>query len=623
MCGINGIVNFGFPIWNADRIIASMNGSISHRGPDAEGCYISADRRVGLGNRLLRIVDITHSEQPWVCRHDDAEYAITFNGEAYNYIELRRKLEALGCQFTTNCDTEAVLWAYIHWGPKFVQRLNGPFAIAIYDGRENLLYLARDRVGIRPLYYTHLTDGTFAFSSEEKALLRIPGMSAIPNHRTLAAFFLETVALTNGCAPVDSSFFRGISALSPATYAILRADGMQSQVYWSIPLSAPKETSQEVCIESIRDTITESVALRMPQEVPFAAALSGGIDSSIVASLLARDLNDPLTCFSLRFLGGPNPDYEAAEILARKKGMRLIAVDLSPEQMLQDVDAMVYSMDAPHDTIRQLGLFAMYRSCSQLGFKVALVGEGADEFLLGYYYTSPGFAADQAICHNSAEFRQLWEGRVRFASSFFSDAFLSTIDYDEIIASTVSQYYDPCQSDDPLDKMHYFYIRKFLKYRLDANDRCGSAHGVEVRVPYCDHEVIHASLQVPHSWNLFDGTEKWTLREAFRDLLPSPTVGRRKYALPECPVLAMHRLIAELTEAEIRAAHTDVWEILNRRQVEEVVAQLAARIDDLGGSGLGTNSLTAEVPLSKPVELRTKHVFMVLTFLRWFKLFCG
>lgn len=621
MCGIAGLADFREPMLGARQVVDVMNTALRHRGPDGDGIYESPMGHVVLGNRLLSIVDVRHGKQPIHRTKDGADLAITFNGEIYNHNDLRKELIQRGHRFATSCDSEVALVAYSEWGNDCVQHFNGCFAFAVYDGATKSLYLARDRVGIRPLFYAWLPDGRFAFASEPKGILAIPGYTPSPDFETIAGFFLEMAVLTDACSCLDRSFYDGINSLNPGSYATADASGFTCHSYWDVPIEACSErASWYERVASVRESLCRSVAARMPKEVNGGVGLSGGVDSSVLAVLASSEIGHPVPCFSIQYMGGYNPDFEHARLLASEHSLPLEPVDVVSEALIQDVDPMIHAMDGPHDTIRQLGMFAMFRSFREAKFKVALVGEGGDEFHLGYYHTSPGFAHDQHVCRNGADFRALWRKRIPFASAYLARGFREGVDYEAIIERVVSEYYDACPSEGTLEKMQYFYAKKFLKYRLDANDRCGFAHSVEVRVPYCDHDAIQASLAVPSECNLGKDTEKIALREAFRDELPMQIRSRRKFSMAESPVLRAHRLVADMLRAELRSAGGAVWSILDREHTESLLNLYAKRIDDIERSKQeDATALTDEIPLSRPVSLRTRHVFSVLTFIRWFR----
>src|SRR3989338_1325399 len=319
MCGINGIVDYS---GHGDiSSFVRMNDALRHRGPDGEGSFVSRDKSVFLGNRRLSIVDMEGGNQPLSCEHKGNFYAITFNGEIYNYRLLRRELEQKGHQFSTPGDTEVLLQSYIEWGRGCLKRFNGQFAFAIYDGKSRKVFLARDRVGIKPLYYTQ-SGSSFLFSSEPKGLLAHHGVSRIPDHETIASYFIVLMTLTDCGSPPERSFYGGINALPPASYAFVDKDGLHKpQRFWELPfpeISPEQRLKGSKAVNVLRSALEEAVRIRIPSEVDFGTALSGGIDSSIV-SLLSLRHSGKLTSATIGFLD--DPDYRHARLLAKQKGI--------------------------------------------------------------------------------------------------------------------------------------------------------------------------------------------------------------------------------------------------------------------------------------------------------------
>lgn len=619
MCGINGIVNFISSIENKNKIIKSMNDSLIHRGPDGEGTFISKNRHIIFGHRRLSIVDIKGGMQPITVIHRGYEYSIVFNGEIYNYKELRKKLKKKGYVFKTKSDTEVLLNSYIEWGAKCVKKFNGPFAFAIYDSKSNRVYLARDRLGIKPLYYSVLKDGTLIFSSEPKGILQHPKFEKEPDNETIVDFFLGTFVLTDSCPTLNRSFFKNIYSLEPGTYALFGKNNLKITQYWDIPINKKSENFKSDIPKLLKKELEKAILIRIPEEVKFGTTLSGGIDSSIITSTTADNYDGQVISSTIKFKNQDNSDFSHAKLLAKEKKLKLLETNLTPKKMISTIDAMVKAMDEPHDTVRQLGLFATYLTLYKASCKVVLIGEGSDEFNLGYYFTSPGFNKDLDLCYNSKTFRKIWKKRSKHALKYFNKDFLKSIQIDKIIDYNISNYYEKCKSDDPTKKMEYFYTKKFLKYRLDANDRCSMAHSVEARVPFCDHNFVKIALQVPHKLNIKNNCEKYILRQAFRNSLPKEIYNRRKYPLPENEEIEFHRLIAKELDNNVRNTNPAIWKILNKNHIISLNKNFKNKIRKIAENGNGT--LTKEILMSDPTDLRSKHIFIALTFMRWFNIY--
>jgi len=616
MCGINGVINFLKPDQDAKRIVSRMNSALSHRGPDGEGIFSSKDGCATLGSRRLSIVDVENGRQPVRCSIVDREFCCVLNGEIYNFRELKEKLIQRGHRFETDCDTEVVLKSYMEWGNQCLERFRGIFAMAIYDGKE--LFFARDRLGVKPLHYALLADGTLVFSSEPKGIFRYPGFRKEPDAESIAEYFLGTFVFTDSSTALNRSFFRNVYSVEPGAYATFSSDGLKMQEYWDLPIYG--ERSDVDFVKEFRTELMRAIIEQLPNEVKFGTALSGGLDSSIVTAIAAAHSGIRIPAATIKFTGGgANPDFEHAKIFARRNSIDLLVTELTPEILLSHIDPMVLAMDAPHDTIRQLGLFATYKRLHEAGCKVVLVGEGSDEFNLGYYHFSPGFGND--LCTTPRMFREAWKRRVSHASRVFTKEFMQNVDFDSIIARVSTDYYEKCKSERPIDRIQYFYAKKFLKYRLDANDRCAMAHSIEARVPFCDHRFVELAFQVPPEQNIRGGLEKNVLREAFKAHIPKEIYRRQKFALPEGKDLRLYELIAAELDSNIRAADKCVWEILDKGSIIGLNNEFKARLKQ-AKAGVKID-FTGEIRMQEEVDLRIKHVFLALTFLRWFDIYFG
>lgn len=622
MCGINGSINF-LVEKDVKQIINSMNDSLAHRGPDGEGIFVSQNKKAVLGHRRLSIVDLARGAQPMIKEDDETEYAIVFNGEIYNHRELRKELEKKGYKFSTTSDTEVLLTAYIEWGEKCLDKLIGEFAFAVYDGLKNYVFFARDRTGVKPFYYTLMKDGSFIFSSEPKGILGYPGFKKEPDYETIADYFLGMLTFAAGNAALDKSFFKGISSLNPGYYGSFSKQGLKLKQYWDIPINDSKPQKRDY-VSLMRKEVENTTISMLPDEVKFGTALSGGLDSSILTSLAAKNIKGQLTSSSIKYKGDTkNPDYEHAQILANRYGIKLITPNLTPEKMIKDIDFMIKAMDEPHDTIRQLGMIANYRTLHEAGCKVVLTGEGADEFNLGYYHKFPGLKLDKEECSTSKRFRALWRKRVPHASQYFNKTFLKHVNFEKVIDYNVSNYYDKCKSKDSVKKMQYFYAKKFLKFLQDANDRCSMANSVEARLPFVSRDVVGLCLQIPPEINLQNNSEKFVLRNAFKDMLPEQIFKRAKSPLPANEDMTLHKLISKELDKNIKKADPKIWRILNKNYLLKLNQTFKNRIKELEkihGKGRGAEYLTAWLPISSEVEIRTNHVFSVLTFMRWFEM---
>lgn len=610
MCGINAIIDFSTPPKGADSIIQRMNDALAHRGPDGEGMFRSRGGEVVLGVRRLAIVDRAGGDMPITYTRDGTEYAIVANAEFFNHAEIREELEDKGYVFSTRSDVEVALFSYIEWGSACVEHLRGQFAFIVYDGHGRSVFVARDRIGIKPLYYTVLGH-TLLVSSEPKGILVHPAIERVPDARAIADYFLGVLAIGKS-EPLDRSFFEGIRALPPGHAAVFDASGFTIQKYYEPVIRREGRAIDHEAV--LRKETARAIIEQLPDEVPYGIALSGGLDSSVIAAMAVQSSVPPLLAAAIRYAGQDNEDYCFAAAFAEREGLRLDAPVIAAEQLIADIDHVVVALDRPYDSPRELGLFEAYRSIGSAGAKVALIGEGADEFNLGYFYTLPGFHDGGEACATADGFRAMLRSRAGSVTAFFSPDFIDAPLIDSIIEENVRTYYVEPDLADPVDRMQYFYIRKFLKLRLDISDRLSMAHSIEARVPFCDEAVIDASLQVPSALNLANGTEKAVLRAAFADILPPEIMQRRKSPVPESVQPRLYRLIIEAFDAACVQADPSVWRILDmryaltlRENAERTVsaAERGERITLHGGQPLAQSTF------------RMRHLFVTLTFLRW------
>ncbi len=556
MCGIAGIVMaHGGDLEHP--ALRRMTNVIAHRGPDGEDFYFG--KSVGLGHRRLSIIDIEGGVQPMHSR--DRKVILTYNGEVYNFRNLRRELEALGHKFVTNSDTEVVLHSYLEWGKDCVTRLRGMFAFAIWDVRSNELFLARDRLGIKPLYYTTLADGTFIFGSELKSLL-----THAQCRRKLRVDALEDY-LALGYVPDPKSIVDGVHTLEPATILVKAAhsDSYKTQKYWAPDIeSRATNLTQE---SELLERLEEAVKLRMIADVPLGAFLSGGMDSSTVVGLMSKNSVEPVeTCA----IGSEDPDYDEsgyAQLVSDHFGthhrLRLASVDDS----LELIDEIANIFDEP---FADLSAMPTYRVCglAREKVKVALSGDGGDELFAGYrrhrfhmveerfrgpiplMIRRPFFGALASVYPKldwAPQFlrgKSTFEALARSSAEAYCHSVSKTPDRERYRLHTKSmrdalqgyhphdrfnQLADEVQGADPLSIIQYIDLKTYLPGDiLTKVDRISMAHSLEVRVPILDHKFVEYSLRLPPERRIVDGVGKAVFKDALRGFLPDATLDREK-----------------------------------------------------------------------------------------------
>ncbi len=617
MCGISGIVSSSGEIKNPLSIL-NMGVVLQHRGPDFLGHYISPGGNAMFSHRRLSLVGLDgRSTVITIPKKNNSgfEIALVFNGEIYNFKKLKEYFTTKGYVSVSPSDFEVIIFAYQEWGEKCLEHLVGEFAFVLFDEETGKTFMARDRTGVRPLFYA-FTENEFIFASEPKAILKYPGVSSDIDQTSIAEYILMTHAFAAGNQNEKSSFYKNVKQFPPGHYAFLHDNKLTMTEYWDIPIPVGDTTM------SLKETLTQSVKDRIPDELPIAIALSGGLDSSVVASLATKfkDKKD-ITAFCVQYSGDSNDDYQHAKIMAEYCGIELKGPVVTPQTMIEYINRCIVANDGPVDSIRRIGMFANYEAIREAGFKVALIGEGSDEFNLGYYHKFPGLKLDKEVCESAESLKKAFLNRVSYVRDFFTEKFLKEISFDSIIDSIVETNYSKCPSDDPTDRMQYFYAKRFLQYLEDGNDRAAMANSVEARVPFVDPDFIKAALAVPASENITEDNEKMALRKAFEDILPEKIAYRKKSAFPANEDVTSHKLIAQEFRRAIIKTPEKAWQLFNKDRFE----QLADEFDDLLRSiekgDQEAKSLVAWMPLSEPVSLRTNQIFSLLTLLRWVELY--
>jgi asparagine synthase (glutamine-hydrolysing) len=549
MCGIAGWI---MPASRAphERALRPMLEAIVHRGPDGEGVRAFAaprsDQRVVLGHRRLAIIDPNGSRQPMV--DEQAGLALTFNGEIYNFRELRAELEKHGHRFERDSDTEVLLHAYRQWGAECVPRLRGQFAFAIWDAPRERLFLARDRFGEKPLFLREAAGGLY-FASEIKALLRAP----------LGAPEIDPAAIWECLAyryvPGPRTLFKGIRKLPPATAAIWERGRLRETRYWTPPDRNPwRGPAPADPVGEFRARLKETVELEMVSDVPFGAFLSGGIDSSTVVALMCG-FGTRVKTFSVGFAedGYKYNELHHAAALARRLGTQHHELVVSHRELMQYLPQLVASRDAPVSEPSDIPIFLLAREASRT-VKMVLTGEGSDELLGGYrkhgvekqIASLTGFLPRtllRPLAHAlPARLRELkialsslacgdWRERyVRwFGAQDFGERKRLAPRFPEKASSENPAHFDADPGTSALRRVLYYDQTSWLPDNLlERGDRMTMAASIEARVPFLEHRLAEFVSTLPDEWRVKGRTTKRVLREAARTLLPADILTRRK-----------------------------------------------------------------------------------------------
>jgi asparagine synthase (glutamine-hydrolysing) len=535
VCGIAGWVDWRHDAREHAAVLEAMTATMSCRGPDAEGRWL--DRHAAIGHRRLAVVDLIGGAQPMSTSTGDEHDAtvLTYSGELYNFVELREELRSRGHLFTTVSDTEVVLHAYIEWDTDCLRRFNGIFGFAIWDGRRRRLLLARDHLGVKPLYYARYVDG-LVFGSEPKALLAHPRIEAEIDEDGIARLFAMF-----GTHDPGYSALRGILEVRPGCFVIADVDGVREQRYWQL-VSQPHVDSEADTVSRVRQLLADTVRRQLVADVPLCALVSGGLDSSAIAALAVRASTNGagVRTFSVDFEGSDRdfvpsdvrPDLDAPFVrqLVEHLGTAHTDVVLAPPDLLRAQYIATDARDLPSLGDLDASLYLLFAAIQPTS-TVALSGESADEVFGGYsWFHDPAALARDMFpwAPPGAGFGDVLaptlKARVRPAE-FLADHYRTALD-------EVPRLDGESPEDRRRREVSYLALTRFLPVLLDRKDRMSMAVGLEVRVPFCDHRLVEYLWNVPWSLKCLDGVPKGLLRRAVADLLPAQLVNRRKSIYP-------------------------------------------------------------------------------------------
>ncbi len=563
MCGICGIAIPEKLNRAVDAAaLVRMRDSLTHRGPDDAGVFI--DGAIGLGHRRLSIVDLAGGHQPMP--NEDGTVWITYNGEVYNHRELRPEIEERGHVYQTASDTETIIHLYEEHGPHAVEQLRGMFAFAIWDKARRRLVLARDRLGIKPLYYTLSDDGVICFASEIKALIEARAVRAELNYDALADY------AANRSTSGEDTLFRGVKRLPPGCLLVWADGRIHIERYWDLSFAKSAEPlSDGEYVDQFDDLFEESVRLRLMADVPLGMFLSGGIDSSAIVAAMSEMVSEPIKTFSVAFEEREANELEYARMVARAFGTDHHEVVVSPQQFFDALPALVYQEDEPIAHPSSVPLYFVSKLASE-HVKVVLTGEGSDELLAGYdkyrktifnlalgrkYHgavpTSLRRTIERAILklNGTSRIRQKLSRTFLCLEPEIEDIYFDNF---SVFSRAVQQRLftgeareqmrdcDPYRasleligesdSTELLDQLLSADLKTYLHELLMKQDQMSMAASIESRVPFLDHKLVEFAARLPVNMKLRGLTTKFILRRAMRDQLPKEILTRRKMGFP-------------------------------------------------------------------------------------------
>jgi asparagine synthase (glutamine-hydrolysing) len=584
MCGIVGSFKAGAGEASPGDVIARMRDRMTHRGPDGSGAWRAADGRCALGHRRLSIIDLSNAAlQPML--NDAGTVAVVFNGEIYNHADLRSELQRTGKYRwkTDHSDTEVLLHAYEEWGTDCVHRFYGMFGFAVYDARAPqapVLHLFRDRIGIKPLYFTRLPDGEWLFASEIRALFAHPGMT--PEMDRLALWHYLTFIV----APAPLTLFKHVFKVPAGHFVTVRHDGRATATEWwdcrpdAASTLRESDLSEADAVTELTRLLRQSIRRRMVSDVPFGVLLSGGVDSSLNVGLMSELMDRPVTTFTIGYEGHDRyNEFEFARQIGRRYGTNHHETTIDRRQMEEFLPHLVELQDEPIADNVCIPLYFLAKLVRDSGTTVVQVGEGADESFLGYWwcedyrdkyervyvparrggsiwqrFTSSAVAlapADAEIRARARAGEELfwggaacWWGSMRDRLTPAREPFAARADcpvegllpesFQAPDSHAVVRHYlgaltGRLAEPEVLQKITYMELKLRLpEHLLMRVDKLTMAHGIEARVPFLDHDVVEFAMRLPLSYKLRDGVGKWILKQAARPYVDEALVTRRK-----------------------------------------------------------------------------------------------
>lgn len=568
MCSICGILDFEGRGGDIDK----MNASMRHRGPDDSASSVCGN--VSLGHNRLAVIDISNGAQPMSATYRGRRYTIVYNGEIYNCDELRRELLSLGAEIKTRSDTELVLWSYIMYSGKCPQKLNGIFAFCVYCDGEESIFLARDRFGIKPLFYT-FSGGRFLFASEIKALFECDGVRARLDTRSLWELLYLAPATVTG-----SGVFVDIRELPPAHCGRVDRDGAHFSPYWSLQAREVSESREEM-IEHTRYLLTDAIRRQLVSDVPLCCFLSGGLDSSVITAVAEEEYRQngkTLSTYSFEYennirqrsLFQPNCDDDYALWLSQYLGTSHTVLTVPTKLLASYLPTVAIMRDLPGQADIDSSL---YYFCGEVkkNHTVALSGECSDEIFGGY----PWFYREEMLSRDFFPWIHSPRGRI----SLFRDEIVKADEGYEYMRGIYRQTVEnaPTLDTDTREMKRSriatcLSVEYFMTNLLSRKDRMSMAHGLEVRVPFADHRILEYVYNLPWSVKCEGGVEKSLLRNAMSSYLPEKILYRKKSPYPKTHNPEYERLVTEMLKARLSDTNSILSNIISRARLDEVLS---------------------------------------------------
>lgn len=576
MSGIAGWIDWERDLSEQKETLHKMTDTIKHRGPDAEGFWFS--ERAAIGHRRLIVIDPVRGVQPMVYRSGDRSTVLSYNGEIYNFKELRTELENLGHNFKTESDTEVLLHSYLEWGENCLQHLNGIFAFAIWDEHRQSLMLARDHIGVKPLFYMMHKSGVL-FGSEIKAILAHPEVDPQVDLEGLAEIF--------GLGPVRTpgfGVFRGMEEVRAGHYVVFTKDRKRVEQYWKLE-SRPHEDDLETTSSKIREILEDTVKHQLISDMPVVSMLSGGLDSSGLSSIASRyfaEKKEQLHTYSIDFLGSDEHFHEDLLHSTRDEPfVKLVAdyvktnhhtVIVDHNDLTDHVFLPMKARDLPAIGELEASLYLLFREMKK-DATVTLSGESADEVFSGY----PWFHQEEFLYSGTFP----WNDSIRYFPVVLNEEMRQTLKPEE----HRNRRYQEAVSEVPglegesgieakQREMSYLFITRFLPFMLDRKDRMSMHAGFEARVPFCDYRLVEYLWNVPYSMLTVDNIEKGILRRALKGCLPEEVRTRKKSAYPSTTDPVYYENIRQLLRETVEDPQTPIAPLVDKQKINYISENL-------------------------------------------------
>ncbi|MBN2984912.1 asparagine synthase (glutamine-hydrolyzing) [Cohnella algarum] len=583
MCGITGWIDWKVDLTKQANIVEKMTETLQLRGPDASGTWLS--RSCAFGHRRLSVMDPLNGAQPMIRptrTADDHDCVIVYNGELYNAPELRKELELRGHSFRTTCDTEVLLLSYVEWGPACVDKLNGIFAFAIWRTDEEKLFMARDRLGVKPLFYRR-EEGRLLFGSEPKAILAHPDVPAEVDGEGLAELFALGPARTPGVG-----VWRGMSELKPGHCLTYDRDGMKIAAYWRLS-SRPHEEDERATAERVGELLDDTVRRQLVSDVPVCTLLSGGLDSSALTALAVRYYGETeqgqVHTYSIDYVDNdkhftahdfqPNSDAPWIKRMNEFLGTNHHYVQFDTPELVEALEAAVLAKDVPGMADIDASLYLFCREIKK-DATVAISGEAADEVFGGY----PWFHRQEALTASTFP----WSLSAGLRESVLSPELKAHIRPLDYIADRYAQALGEVpklQGEDEaaarMRVMSYLNITRFMPTLLDRKDRMSMAAGLEVRVPFCDHRLVEYVFNIPWELKMAGQREKGILRRALEGVLPDDVLYRKKSPYPKTHNPAYLEAVRSLLTERLNDPSSPLLPLIDAEHIRGLVRTADAR----------------------------------------------